>query len=371
MLQLLTVVGARPQFVKAAAVARAIADFVPPAGSTAERVQETILHTGQHYDARMSDVFFEELVIPAPLHNLGIGSGTHGAQTGEMMTGIEAVVLASKPDAILVYGDTNSTMAGALVGAKCHVPVIHVEAGLRSFNRSMPEEINRVVTDHVSTLLLCPSAVSVAHLASEGIVQGVELVGDVMYDILVATMATLGPENPVAESCGVHAGSDYAVVTVHRAENTDDPIRFEAIVEGLEQAASSRLELIWPVHPRVRERLSDRELSPRVHLTEPTTYRQMLALLREARVVATDSGGLQKEAMWAGVPCVTMRDQTEWVETVDSGWNRLVEPIADAISAALTIAVRPPGTQPTPYGRGDAAQRIVASIASCRWRRAI
>lgn len=353
-MKLITVVGARPQFVKAAAVSRAVR-------RSGTGIEEVIVHTGQHYDTRMSDLFFSELVIPEPRYHLDIGSGAHGAQTGAMLASVEHVLTDERPDAVLVYGDTNSTLAGALAAVKMHIPVVHVEAGLRSHNRRMPEEINRVVTDHVSSLLLCPSDVAVAHLLAEGVVEGVERVGDVMYDILLATQADLAGDNPVARALGL-ADNDYVVVTLHRAENTDDPARFEAFLDGLCRVASARHPVVWPVHPRLKDRLGHRSMPASLHLVEPASYREMLGLLAGAAVVCTDSGGLQKEAMWSGSPCVTLRDETEWTETVDEGWNRLVGPDPEAVERAVATATRPAGAPSAVYGDGDAADRIVVAL---------
>jgi UDP-N-acetylglucosamine 2-epimerase len=340
----LSVVGARPQFVKAWVVGRALR----------RRHRETLLHTGQHYDDAMSRVFFDELAIPEPDLNLGVGSGRHGQQTGAMLAGIEAEIVARCPDWILVYGDTNSTLAGALAAAKLHVPVAHVEAGLRSFNRRMPEEVNRVLTDHVSTRLFCPTETAVRNLAREGITSGVDLVGDVMYD---ASLAALERTNgAVLERHGLNAGT-YVLATVHRAENTDDPERLDQIVRGLAELGRP---VLWPLHPRTRDRLGSFRPG-NITMTEPFGYLDMLSAERSASTIVTDSGGVQKEAYILGVPCVTVRDETEWVETVETGWNSLAGADADRIVA---LANRPPptGERPPLFGDGRAGDRIVALL---------
>ena len=351
-MRIMTVVGARPQFVKAAALSRALA--------AQPDVTEVLVHTGQHYDKLMSDSFFAELKIPAPGHHLGVGSGKHGAQTGAIMAGLEQVIEGDRPDVIVVFGDTNSTLAAALVGAKSHVPVAHVEAGLRSFDRRMPEEVNRIVTDHVSQLLLCPSQIAVDLLAAEGITDGVHLVGDLMYDVFLDSVARLGSDDDCAGAIGVTPGQ-FALVTVHRANNTDDPARFAGIVDGLRRLADQGLDIVWPAHPRTRALVEHIDAATNMHIIEPATYRQMLTLLRGARVVLTDSGGLQKEALWTGRPCVTLRDETEWTETVDCGWNTLAGTSSDAIVAAA-LAAPPAGSPPPIYGDGHAAEATTALL---------
>jgi UDP-GlcNAc3NAcA epimerase len=353
---IVTILGARPQFVKAAAVSRALA---------CRGLQESIVHTGQHYDPSMSAVFFDELGVPAPSHHLGVGSGSHGAQTAAMLAAIEEVLSESRPGAVLVYGDTNSTLAGALAAAKLHIPVAHVEAGLRSFNRRMPEEVNRVATDHLSTWLFCPTAVAVSNLRAEGIGadgdridRQVQEVGDVMFDVTrlfgerAMERATIGP------SLGL-GGTPYVLATIHRAENTDDPQRLTRIVESLRRVARSR-RVVWPMHPRTRKVLASGSFGDLggIEAVEPVGYLDMLWLERHADVVVTDSGGVQKEAFFAGVPCVTVRDETEWVELVESGWNRLAPPdgscdIAEAIERASAG-----DSGVAPYGDGEASRRI-------------
>ena len=346
-MKVVTIVGARPQFIKAAAVSRVLRD----------RHEETLVHTGQHYDYEMSGVFFDGLELPSPDLNLGVGSGSHGSQTGEMLKGIEGVLLSVRPDALLVYGDTNSTLAGALAASKLSVPVAHVEAGLRSFNRRMPEEINRVVTDHLSHALLCPSATAVNNLAAEGLTTNVHMVGDVMLDVLNWARRRASTEAPpILERLGLRVGH-YVLATVHRSENTDTNQRLTDIL-----AAFNAMDepVVFPVHPRTRKVISEAGavLKPHVRLIDPVGYLDMVALSGSARLILTDSGGLQKEAYWLGVPCVTLRDETEWVETVDAGWNVLVGSDAEQIVAAARTFT-PPGQRPTLYGDGAAASRCV------------
>jgi UDP-GlcNAc3NAcA epimerase len=311
--RMLTIVGARPQFVKAASISRAVA--------ARDDIEEILLHTGQHFDDAMSQVFFDELGIPAPRLNLGIHGGGHGEMTGRMIAGIEEAILAERPDIVLVPGDTNSTLAGALAAAKLHVPVAHLEAGLRSFNRRMPEEINRVLTDHLSALLFCPTDAAVANLHREGIVTGVHAIGDVMYDATLFA-ATQAGRSDVLDRLGL-TEKGYAVATVHRAENTDNRDRLADILGFLRHHASGHT-IVLPLHPRTRAQMARFGLDPENLLVcEPLGYLDMHRLLQSAVAVYTDSGGLQKEAYFHRVPCVTLREETEWVETVASGWNRL------------------------------------------------
>lgn len=347
MLKIVTIVGARPQFIKAAAVSRVLR----------RRHHEVLVHTGQHYDRNMSAVFFDELGIPPPDVNLAVGSAGHGAQTGAMLAKIEEVLLAEQPDWMLVYGDTNSTLAGALAAAKLQIRVAHVEAGLRSFNRAMPEEVNRVLTDHISDLLLCPGMTAIDNLAREGITQGVVLVGDVMADAL--RLAVERADDAILDIFGIQAGA-YGLATIHRAENTDDPARLRAILGGL---AALEMPIIFPVHPRTRRVIAALDYAPpaQLRLVEPVGYLQMIALMRGARAVFTDSGGVQKEAYWLGTPCITLRDETEWVETVAQGWNTLVGADPARIVAAAHRA-RPNTPRTTLYGDGHAAEQCVAAI---------
>lgn len=342
----LSVVGARPQFVKAAVVSRAIRD----AG-----IREVLVHTGQHYDARMSAVFFDELGIPHPDVNLSVGSGSHAVQTGQMMTGLEDLLTSGRmPDWVLVYGDTNSTVAAALVAAKLGIRLAHVEAGLRSFNRRMPEEINRVVTDRLSDLLLCPTPTAVEHLRREGIAARICLSGDVMLDATRHFAERAASRVALGDVTDLKAG-DYHVSTIHRAENTDDPRRLGAILDGLGRL---RKPVILPAHPRVKSLLA--RVPDNVHVREPATYLELLTLVQSADRVFTDSGGLQKEAVWLGRPCVTLRDETEWVETQARGWNRIVGADADAIAAA---ELQDPEGEPPVFGlpeEGDSAAAFIA-----------
>jgi UDP-GlcNAc3NAcA epimerase len=347
-MRVVTVVGNRPQFVKAAAVSRPLR----------ESHEEILVHTGQHYDDEMSKVFFDELPVPEPDHWLGIGSGPPSEQTGRMLVELEPVLRAAAPELVLVYGDTNSTLAGALAGAQARVPVAHVEAGMRSFDRSMPEELNRVLTDHASDLLLCSTETAVENLANEGIASGVHLVGDAMADVALATARMARQRTGVLDGFGVEPGA-YVLVTAHRAGNVDEPARLGALVELL--LALPR-PVVFPVHPRTRARLEANGMLGRLdeagglHLSPPIGYLELMALAMHARTVVTDSGGLQKEAYLLEVPCITLRDTTEWVETVGSGWNVLVDLDADAAVAALQ---RPrPSEHPDLYGGGQAGERI-------------
>lgn len=348
-MKLVTVVGARPQFIKSGPVSRAL---------DRSGIEEILIHTGQHYDLNMSDIFFEALGLRSPAHHMGLGSGTHGQMTGDMLASIEKVLMDDPADGMLVYGDTNSTLAGALAAAKLHVPVFHVEAGLRSFNRRMPEEINRVLTDHISALLFCPTPVAVDHLRSEGITNGVHMVGDVMKDGIDYWQAKA--VNTVADL--TRPAKSYYLATVHRQENVDSPERLAAIL-----TAFSKLELpvVLPLHPRTRNRLADSGeldlLSEDIEIIDPVGYGDMLELLANAKAMLTDSGGVQKEAYMLGVPCITLRDETEWVETVDTGWNILVGADTNAIVAATQreVTALP---HPDLYGDGHASDRIATAI---------
>lgn len=354
-----TILGARPQFIKASAVSAAI--------EAQAGLSEIIVHTGQHFDANMSDVFFEELGIPKPAHNLDIHGGTHGAMTGKMLEGIERVLLEEKPDAVLVYGDTNSTIAGALAAAKLHIPVAHVEAGLRSFNMRMPEEVNRILTDRISDWLFAPTSEAAAHLKREGVSSDrVFQVGDVMLDVALLHGGRVSPGEGVMGQVGVKP-SEYVLATIHRAENTDAPERLAIIVDALAAVAADR-PVIWPLHPRTRailERSGQMErLSASVTLVEPLSYLDMVRLEKYAAMIATDSGGVQKEAFFYSVPCVTLRDETEWVELVDAGWNRLAPPTSvDALLSAFQAALGSKGQKVAPYGEGNAAQTIAQTLA--------
>lgn len=358
-MKLVTILGARPQFIKAAAISRVLRDR--------RAIDEIIVHTGQHYDQNMSGVFFDELDIPKPGFNLEISGGSHGAMTGRMLEGLEKVLLQEKPDWVLIYGDTNSTLAGALAAAKLHIPVAHVEAGLRSFNMRMPEEINRILADRVSTLLLCPTDTAVKNLTQEGIVDGVHNIGDVMYDVALFYRERARKQSNCLADLGLQDGG-FALATCHRAENTDDPVRLNGIIGALAEIAE-QLPVVLPLHPRTRKLIADYGLMPqlgKIRLVDPLPFLDMVALEQAARVILTDSGGVQKEAFFYGVPCVTMRDETEWVETVTSGANQLVGASRDAIRQAFETAMRngQPPIETMPYGQGDAASKIVDLIAA-------
>lgn len=348
----LTVVGARPQFIKAGPVSRAF---------RAQHIDEKIIHTGQHYDLNMSDVFFRTLGLREPDYHLGIGSGGHGAQTGRMLGAIESILVDVMPDAVIVYGDTNSTLAGALAAAKLNIPVAHVEAGLRSFNRRMPEEVNRVLTDHMSTLLFCPTVTAVDHLEGEGVTQGVHMVGDVMKDALDYWKMHEDGSASAPQRAGVDAKA-YYLATVHRAENVDFPDRLNAILSAL---GSVDLPVVLPVHPRTRNALGRRKqaLPCNVVAIDPVGYLEMLELESNARAVLTDSGGVQKEAFMLGVPCVTLRDETEWVETVTAGWNTLAGANTELILKAVSD-LQSGLSRPELYGDGHASERIAQLTAS-------
>jgi UDP-GlcNAc3NAcA epimerase len=355
-----TVVGARPQFIKAAPVSHAL---------RARGHEERLLHTGQHYDAGLSQVFFDELDLPAPAVNLEVGSGLPGWQVGTMLVELERALCAWRPDWVLVYGDTNSTLAGALAAAKAGLPLAHVEAGLRSWRRSMPEECNRVLTDRWADLLLCPTPAAVENLAREGIERGVVMVGDTMADAVLSSRQRAVERSTAVADLGLEPGG-YLLATVHRDYNTDDPQRLGAILRALDAADQP---VVLPLHPRTRARLDALASSPwldpagprRVRLVEPVGYLDMLALLDGARLLLTDSGGLQKEAYLLATPCLTLRGETEWVETVDAGWNQLVDADPARISAGLRDFA-PPAERPSLYGDGHAAQRIVDAMEAAQ-----
>jgi UDP-GlcNAc3NAcA epimerase len=351
-MKVVSVVGARPQFIKAATLSRELR----------RNNQEVLLHTGQHYDYAMSGIFFDGLKMPPPDVNLRVGSGSHGAQTGSMLRKVEQVLLSERPHWVVVYGDTNSTLAGALAASKLHIPVVHVEAGLRSFNRRMPEEVNRVVVDHLSDLLLCPSKPAVENLAAEGIVRNVHLVGDIMLDVLNwARERSLAQPSKILTQLEL-GEREYILVTVHRSENTDHWQRLSGILNALDALDEI---VVFPVHPRARKAMSEGDYRPppQVRLIGPVGYLDMVSLTRSARRVLTDSGGLQKEAYWLGVPCVTLREETEWVETVEAGWNMLVgsdrDRIVEAVRTFSPATVRPPL-----YGAGGVACRCADLMES-------
>jgi len=352
-MKIASIVGARPQFIKCAPVSRELR----------KEHEEVLIHTGQHYDHGMSEVFFEELAIPKPDYNLNIGSGTHGHQTGAMLGAIEDVLQQENPDLVLVYGDTNSTLAGALAAAKLHVPVAHVEAGLRSFDRRMPEEVNRVLTDHCSDLLFCPTKTAVENLAAEGITGGVHLVGDVMVDAMNYNRAVAEERSRILEAVGVRPG-EYLVITVHRPSNTDSRENMVAILGALAEAGRP---VVFPVHPRTQNYLRRygllAKMPENVLVTEPLGYLDMLHLMAHAEKILTDSGGVQKEAYMLGVPCITLRENTEWVETVEAGWNVLVGAGRGGI-VSMVREFAPAGDQPPLFGDGRAAAGIAKVIHS-------
>jgi UDP-GlcNAc3NAcA epimerase len=383
-----TVVGARPQFIKAASLSRAIARRNERAlrsrqRASKKRIEEVLIHTGQHYDYLMDRVFFEELEIPEPDYHLGVGSASHGRQTARMLEGLEEVLEKERPDLVIVYGDTNSTLAGALAAAKLHLPVVHVEAGLRSYNRNMPEEINRVLTDHLSTFLFCPTETSVRNLKKEGIQDGgarvVTKVGDVMYDSVLhysrradakaTILRDLGFE-PEASGKGSDSTSrDYYLVTLHRAENTDDRKRLLSILSALDEIAK-RAAVILPLHPRTEKRIEAYGLTfktRRLTVIQPVSYLNMLKLEKHARAILTDSGGVQKEAFWLGVPCLTLREETEWVETVHRRGNLLVGADKERILEGVQGIEKRRFLKSWKWREeGNASARIVETLLSAR-----
>ena len=410
-MKIATIVGARPQFIKASTISRAIAGHNARISSdqqltdNSSQITETIIHTGQHFDDNMSQVFFDELEIPRPDYHLGISGGGHGSMTGAMLEKLEPLLEEIKPDWVLVYGDTNSTLAGALAAAKLHIPVAHVEAGLRSYNRRMPEEINRIVTDQLSTILFCPTETAVKNLHKEGFPhqlftnnnhlitnnhspitdnqslitnnkQQITNVGDVMYDAALFYAAKAEEHSTILQTLGLMPKS-YVLATVHRAENTDDQQRLTAIIDGLVKVAE-KMPVILPLHPRTRKQLERFNLfseaspleprpldfGPGVKLVDPLGYLDMVMLEKNAAVIATDSGGVQKEAYFHGIPCVTLRDETEWTELVEAGWNRLAPPNNADIARSVLGAVDSKGHNVRPYGEGNAADLIVQNLIS-------
>ena len=345
-MKILTVVGARPQFIKASVVSKALR----------KEHEEILVHTGQHYDDDMSKVFFDVMAIPQPDYNLEVGSGPHGWQKARMLEGIEKILIERKPDMVLVYGDTNSTLAGALAAVKLHVPVAHVEAGLRSFNMSMPEEVNRRLTDHISKLLFCPTGTAVKNLKNEGISEGVHLVGDVMYD---SALEYSKFETDILEKNGLEKGK-FLLLTVHRPVNTDNRNNLESIL-----AAMKGHNVIFPAHPRTVNLLAKHGIivPDNIKIIKPVNYIDSLALLKNARKVLTDSGGMQKEAYFFGTPCITLREETEWMETVEAGWNVLTGADPDKIREALDT-FNPQSERPQLYGDGQASRKIVLVIES-------
>ena len=347
-MKIVSIIGARPQFIKCAPLSREVR----------KEHQEIIVHTGQHYDPEMSDIFFTELNIPPPDYNLNVGSGSHGKQTGEMLEKIEHVLTKENPSLVIVFGDTNSTLAGALAAAKLHIPIAHVEAGLRSFDRSMPEEINRIVTDHLSDLLFYPTQTSIDNLAREGITNGVHLVGDVMVDALEYNRSIAEEKSGILEQLGLTKNT-YLVMTVHRPANTDSRKNMETIISAIGESAK---KTIFPVHPRTRKCLQEyglwNTLPSNITVTEPLGYLDMLRLMNHAEKILTDSGGMQKEAYILAVPCITLRDTTEWVETVEGGWNVLVGADHTRISSSILQPPRLSTSQSNIFRSGDCAKMI-------------
>ena len=354
-MKVVTILGARPQFIKAAPVSKALHQ----AG-----ISEFILHTGQHYDEAMSQRFFDDLELPPADVNLGVGSGSHGWQTGQMLIGIEPVLQNIRPDWVIVYGDTNSTLAGALAAVKLNLPLAHVEAGLRSYNRSMPEEHNRVLTDHCADLLFCPTQTTVENLKREGLAKCAHWVGDVMYDAVLLFTGIAERHESIFNKMRLSQGK-YFLATIHRPSNTDDSGRLKAILEALDR---QEFPVVFPIHPRTRMRMIDygwddpidsqKSSYKSLHFINPTGYLDMLILEKNARLILTDSGGVQKEAYWFGVPCLTIRFETEWIETVQAGWNRLVEANTAEIIQATREASQPSHFQPAYFGDGTAAAKI-------------
>lgn len=349
-MKIVTVLGARPQFIKAAAVSNRIR----------EHFTEVLVHTGQHYDPNMSDVFFEELNIPKPDHHLNIGSGSHGQQTGAMLTEIEKVLLHEKPDFLMVYGDTNSTLAGALAASKILIPVIHIEAGLRSFNMKMPEEQNRILTDHLSSLLFAPTSTAIDNLKKENLVKGVYNVGDVMYDAIKFFSGIAETRSRILDTIGVER-EKYILCTIHRAENTNYIERLRSIVEALDESGQ---KIVLPLHPRTLKYMGDYGLKPggNIHIVDPLGYLDMVMLEKHASKIVTDSGGVQKEAYFMGKPCITLRDETEWVETVQTGWNVIVGADKELIKKNI-LEFNPAGERKELFGSGNAAQLILKHIS--------
>ena len=355
-MKVVTIIGARPQFIKCA-----------PVSIELRRVaQEVLVHTGQHYDDSMSGVFFREMGLPEPDHHLAVGSGSHGQQTGEMLRKIEQILLSEHPDMVLVYGDTNSTLAGALAPAKLHIPVAHVEAGLRSHNRKMPEEINRVMADHLSSLLFCPTETAVNNLMTEGITKGVYLVGDVMYDALLEGVATAKRTSNILERLRV-TPQCFILATVHRAENTDQPLRLKGIVDALNELVKCGHNIVFPVHPRTQKQfaMQSLKLNEGILQIDPVSYLDMVLLESTARFILTDSGGIQKEAYWLQVPCLTLRDETEWEETVRYGWNKLVSTDSRRILQAA-MEIRPGHETGFVWKQGEASKAVARLVADYR-----
>lgn len=359
-MKIITIIGARPQFIKAAMVSHAIQAHNK---SHTNQIEELLIHTGQHYDKAMSQIFFQQMNIPAPTWQLSCGNNSHGAMTGQMLAETEAILLQSKPDYVLVYGDTNSTLAGALAASKLNIPVIHVEAGLRSFNKAMPEEINRILTDHLASLLCCPTLGAVQHLKNEGISKGVHHVGDVMYDAALTFGKVAEQTSTILTDLGLKK-KQFRLCTIHRAENTDKKERLTGIFEAMKEIASESCPVILPLHPRTKERLKQYDLvndNTNLKIIPPISFLDMIMLEKQADIIFTDSGGVQKEAYFHQTPCITLRDETEWVETISAGWNQLAgykkEDILNCIES-----IRSDRQEITEYGNGNAAEKIVSLL---------
>lgn len=349
-MKFITILGARPQFIKAAPISREVRKYH----------EELIIHTGQHYDKNMYEVFFEELGIPKPDFNLGIGSASHGKQTGEMLITTEEILLTEKPDYVIVYGDTNSTLAGALAASKLHIPVIHIEAGLRSFNKFMPEEINRIMTDHVSEFLFCPTETAVSNLFNENIKENVINVGDVMYDAVKINREISEEKSNILEKYMLES-KEYHLITIHRAENTDNEEKIRSIIDAFKSIKTLK---VWPIHPRTAKVIKQLGINlsevPNLLVIEPVGYLDMLKLENHAKKILTDSGGVQKEAYFMNVPCITIREQTEWVETLEEHANILVGTDTNKILEAVKMEVNP--SYKNVFGDGQAAKKIVAQF---------
>ncbi|HBC87110.1 MAG TPA: UDP-N-acetylglucosamine 2-epimerase (non-hydrolyzing) [Lentisphaeria bacterium] len=359
-MKICTIIGARPQFIKAAAVSAEIA--------RRKAVKEVVIHTGQHYDHEMSEIFFRELGVPHEKYNLEAGSGLHGQQTGKMLEAMEKVLLKEKPDMVLVYGDTNSTLAGTLAASKLHIPIAHVEAGMRSFNRKMPEEINRIVADHLSDVNLCSTITAMKNLADENLGKSAVLVGDVMYDCAIMFAELAGKRCDPLRRLSLVKGK-YALMTCHRAENTDDKKRLTGIIDAINMI-SRKTTVVYPAHPRTVKFIGKYglSLSKNVRIIKPVGYLEMILLEKNASVIITDSGGIQKEAFFYRIPCITMRDETEWVETVKLGWNRITGADSTKITASFAkfAGKKPPATSAKPYGNGKSAAKIVNYLVKLR-----
>lgn len=352
-IKIATIIGARPQFIKCAPVSREIRKYF----------KEIIVHTGQHYDHNMSQAFFEELHIPEPDYNLGIGSASHGEQTAKMLLKIEAVLIDLKPDLVMIYGDTNSTIAGSLAAVKLHIPVAHVEAGLRSFNRKMPEEINRIVADKLSSYLFAPTPTAVEHLKSEGHSRGIYLVGDVMYDSFLYNLEHTDAQKVLAKYN--LKSKAYILTTVHRPQNTDDPGRLSTLIDTLQKLPE---KILFPIHPRTRklmQKFGIENRSENLQLIDPVAYLEMIALEKNAKVIVTDSGGVQKEAYFAGVPCIVLRGETEWVELVENGWAVLLGERFEILSDTIDTIQRSRIPKSGLYGDGNASRKIAEILKIC------